>query len=214
MAETKSERSWEFVAIPTVAVMFGILGLIMWAATAGLWIWLAVGVVALAGLVVFVLRTMRRPHHPTEQLHVARLDDGVNRVLVIADDSCWPADLEAAFADRRDRPIAVLVLAPVLGSRTARWTGDEHAYQAATEHLDATLAALADLGIEARGRIASHDPLQAADDGLRSFPADEIVFAVHPAIAANWLEEGVVAAARERYAIPVRQLDLVTAEGC
>ena len=211
MSQTESERSWEFVAIPTVAVMFGILALIMWASTAGLWVWLAVGVVALAGLVTFSVRRMQSPQRPKARFPVAHVDDGIHRVLVIADESCWPPDLEAAFADRRDRPLTVLVLAPVLGSRTARWTGDEHAYQAATEHLDATLAALADLGIDARGRIASHDPLQAADDGLQSFPADEILFAVHPATDANWLEDGVVEAARTRYPLPVREIDLAAA---
>ena len=36
MSEETSKRSWEFIAIPVVAVMLGALALIMWAATAGL----------------------------------------------------------------------------------------------------------------------------------------------------------------------------------
>ena len=42
----------------------------------------------------------------------------------------------------------------------------------------AVLGALRELRVRASGRVGSHDPLQAADDGLREFRADEIVFAV------------------------------------
>ena len=73
-------------------------------------------------------------------------------------------------------------------------------------HLEATLQALAALHIEASGHVGSHDPLQAADEGLREFDPDEIVFAVHPEDDANWLERGVVEAARARYPLPVTAL--------
>ena len=60
-------------------------------------------------------------------------DDGVTRALVIVDAACEPADLAAALAAQgTDRRTAAFVVAPALGSRTARWTGDEHAYQDAT----------------------------------------------------------------------------------
>jgi hypothetical protein len=38
---------------------------------------------------------------------------------------------------------------------------------------------------------------------MRTFGADEIVIATHPEGRSNWLERGVVAAARERFAPPV-----------
>ena len=65
----------------------------------------------------------------------------------------------------------MFVIAPAIGSRreSARWTADEHAYQDAAAHLDATLRALGELEVDATGRVGSHDPLQAADDGLREF---------------------------------------------
>jgi GABA permease len=203
------KRSWEFIAIPVVLVMFGILAIIMWAADGGMWPWITVGLVLLTALVVFTVAYMRRPHHPVRTLAPtpAPIGDGTHRVLVVADDDCPPADLGAVLAEGGDAArTAVFVVAPALGSRTARWTGDDHAYRHAQHHLDASLNALSSLGVDAKGHIGPHDPLQAADDGLREFPADEIVFAVHPSTDANWLEQGVVDDARARYAVPVREL--------
>jgi hypothetical protein len=131
----------------------------------------------------------------------------VYRVLLIVDDACAPAELAAALAAHGEHgQTAAFVVAPALGSRIARWTGDEHAYREAAARLDATLAALAALSISSSGHVGSHDPLQATEDGLREFPADEILLAVHPDGQTNWLEEGVPDAARARYPIPVRTL--------
>ncbi|MGE5273961.1 MAG: hypothetical protein ACM3QU_09430 [Verrucomicrobiota bacterium] len=205
----EGRRSWEFSAIPVVAVMLGALAIILWAADAGMWAWLMVGIAALGALVVAAVVYARRPHHLLRAPTPAHVDDGVHRVLMIADDDCPPPDLGAALAGSGDAArTEVFVVAPALGSRTARWTGDDRAHRDARHHLDATLAALSSLGVEAHGHIGSHDPLQAADDGLREFPADEIVFAVHPSTDANWLEQGVVDQARARYPVPVQELIL------
>lgn len=208
---TTGERSWEFIAIPMVLGLLGLLAVIMLAVSSGLWAWLAVGVIFLTALVAVMLVTMRRPQHPPTwsagEGAAAHVDDGVHRVLLIADDTCAPEKLGAAIAAHGDGDrTAVHVIAPALGSRTARWTGDEHAYANAKQHLGETLKALADLHVDADGHVGPHDPLQAADDGLREFAADEVVFAVHPAGDANWLESGVVDAARTRYPIPVSEL--------
>jgi hypothetical protein len=96
----------------------------------------------------------------------------------------------------------VLVVAPALSSRVDRWTGDEAAYAHASENLDATLAVPSALGVTARGHVGSHDPLQAADEGLREIAADELVFVTPGAGEAA----DVVDAARGRYGIPVRQI--------
>ena len=210
-ATASGKRSWEFIAIPMVLGALGLLAVIMLAETAGLWAWLAVGAIFLAALVAVALVTMRRPQHPrTGPIGVgaaAHVDDGVHRVLLIADDTCTPENLGAAIAAHGDDDrTEVFVIAPALGSRTARWTGDEQAYANATQHLGDTLKALAELHIDADGHIGPHDPLQAADGGLREFAADEVVFAVHPPDHANWLESGVVDAARTRYPIPVSEL--------
>ena len=207
------ERSWELVAIPIVLVLLGIVAVIMVAANSGLWAWLALGIAILAALVAALLLTMRSPQHPpawsAAQGGAARVDDGVHRVLLIPDDTCTPEGLGRALAAHAaGARTAVHVVAPALGSRVSRWTGDEHAYASAAEHLRETLEALTSLQIDANGHVGPHDPLQAADDGLREFAADEVVFAIHPAGDANWLESGVVDAARTRYRTPVSELEV------
>ena len=57
-------------------------------------------------------------------------------------------------------------------------------------------------GVEARGEVGDADPIQAMDDALRTFGADEIVISTHPPGRSNWLEKEVIARARERYAVP------------
>jgi glycerol dehydrogenase-like iron-containing ADH family enzyme len=61
---------------------------------------------------------------------------------------------------------------------------------------------LSALGVTARGHVSSHDPLQAADEGLREIAADELVFVTLGAGEAA----DVVDTARRRYGIPVRQI--------
>jgi hypothetical protein len=210
---TNHERSWEFAAIPLTLLILGILGILFWAFTKGLSVWLALGVVVLAALTVITVRYMARTHAPgaptTPSLPdgaAPHIDDGVHRVLVIADDACSSGDLETIAGGEGVYRTDALVVAPALGSRTARWTGDERSYEEAAKHLEETLAAMGELDVEAAGRVGSHDPLQAADDALREFPADEIVFVVHASTDANWLEDGVVESARARYPLPVTEL--------
>ena len=203
------DNARELGAVPIVLGVLGALALIMLAYTQGLWAWLALGAVVLGGIVGTALYRAFTPRHPqgssSPQPERAAGPDGVHRVLVVADDACAPERLGAALA-RHGGPTEVFVVAPALGSRTARWTGDDRAYADATRHLDRTLEALGQLHVQASGRIASHDPLQAADDGLREFRADEIVFVVHPDMDANWLERDVLESARARYPIPVKAL--------
>jgi hypothetical protein len=68
--------------------------------------------------------------------------------------------------------------------------------------------ALLEAGIRAHGIVGSDDPIEAADDALRQFPADELVFATHPEARANWLERDVVQVARTRYEVPTTHVDV------
>lgn len=205
----------EFIAVPLAVVLLGLVFVILWAADAGLWAWLLVGALLLVALVVGAVVAARRPRGPAALEDAAGFeggaaprDDGIHRVLLLVDAACSAHDLEPLAARR---PTEAFVVAPAVSSRLDRWTGDEQAYAGAEEHLEQTLGALRGLGLEARGHVGAHDPLQAADEALREFPADELVLALARDQGTAWLEEGVVETARERYSVPVRSLTLARA---
>ena len=82
------------------------------------------------------------------------------------------------------------------------WLLDQ-ARAAAQDRLDESLSALAADEVEARGRVGDDDPIQAIEDSLRVFGADEIVISTHPPGRSNWLERGVVERAGEKFDLPI-----------
>jgi hypothetical protein len=208
----------ELMAIPIVVVLFGI-GLVLFVASVdGVWAWLFVGLAGLVALAVIVARVSKREPHPVASsappaaaAAPAPAADAAYRVLVIADESCVDPAFAAELARHAaGRSVEVLVIAPAIGSWLSRWTGDETQYADARAHLDETVRALAGAGISASGETGADDPLQAADDGLRGFPAAEIVFVTKPGTDTDWVEQGIVEAARKRYAVPVTHIELAT----
>jgi hypothetical protein len=202
----------EFAAIPIVLVILGVLFAIMLLGELGIWGWVTFGVVSAVALVVVAVLLARRPTHASEldaPTTVPRVDEGDEtfRVVLVCDDSCTaPAFVDEVVGHAAGRPLEAFVVAPQLGSRLSLWTGDDQPRGVAAEHLEATLEALRAAGIAARGEVGAHDPIRAADDALREFPADEVVFATHSGADANWLEQNVLEAARSRYDVPVKHV--------
>ena len=96
------------------------------------------------------------------------------------------------------------MVTPALNSPLWHWVSDEDQARAdAQERLNASLATLADAGVQARGEVGDGDPLQAMEDALRTFGADEIIISTPPEGRSHWLERGVVERARERFAVPI-----------
>jgi hypothetical protein len=48
--------------------------------------------------------------------------------------------------------------------------------------------------------------LQAIEDALRKFGADEIVISTHPPGRSNWLEQRLIERAHERFAVPIHHV--------
>ena len=65
------------------------------------------------------------------------------------------------------------------------------------------LSGLRGEGFDADGDIGDDDPVQAMEDALRRFPADEVIISTHPPGRSNWLERDVVERAREGLDIQV-----------
>jgi len=98
----------------------------------------------------------------------------------------------------------VLVVVPALNARLKHWTSDEdEARAAADRRLQASLVELGRSGVVAHGEVGDADPVQALEDGVRSFGPDEIIISTHPEGRSHWLESGVVTRARERFDVPI-----------
>jgi hypothetical protein len=206
----KGDNRMEFAAIPIVLVVLGVIFAIMLLAELGTWGWVLFAVASVLALVLVVVLVSRRHRHasdldaPSTAAWRAAEPDGTFRVVVVCDDSCTsPAFVEEIVSHAAGRQLEVFVAAPALGSRLSQWTGDDAARHDAREHLEATLRALEAAGVRARGDVGARDPIRAADDALREFPADELVFATHPDADANRLERDVIGVARTRYDVPV-----------
>jgi hypothetical protein len=172
-------------------------------------LWVGFGVVVavaavLAGVAALLVFRSDRPTTAAAERAPA-VADGVRHVLVVANETIGTETLRREVCARAAGCESdVLVVAPALNTPIRHWTDEEDAARAnARARLGEELAVLAGLGVRARGEIGADDPLQAIDDALRTFPADEIVISTHEHERSNWLEEDVVERARAAYGMPV-----------
>ena len=192
----------EASAFQVVLITLGGALLVALAAWIDTWLGLAVFIV-LVGAALWAIRggLIQRP----AQAHVVRDEGRPRRILVIANETVGGDELLALLGRKSvDVDEEVLLVCPALNSRVRTWTSDEDSARAdAQSRLDTTLSRLTDAGVSARGEIGDGDPLQALEDALRVFPADEVVVSTHPPGRSNWLEQGVVEQARLRFDVPV-----------
>jgi Universal stress protein family len=162
---------------------------------AGGWTALAVFVVLAIAVAFYVKGEPKAPPEPVS----SRAGEGRHRILVVANETVAGRALRGEVVRRAGDDADVLVVCPALNSPLRHWASDEDGARAEAERrLSESLAALAAAGVEARGEIGDADPVQAIDDALRTFGADEIVISTHPPGRSNWLEKGVIERARER----------------
>jgi hypothetical protein len=181
-----------FAAIALAALVIG-----KWA---GMIVFLAL---TLAG-VVYVVRASRT-EPPRQAVTSRRGRANERRILVIANETVGGERLRNEIHGRSEGyDEHVLVVTPALNSHLRHWASDEdNARVEAQKRLDASLERLRSGGIDARGEVGDAEPLQAMEDALRLFGADEIIISTHPEGRSHWLEKGIVDTARERFAVPI-----------
>src|SRR5918994_458033 len=169
----------------------------------GAWAGTIVFLALTAAGVVYLVRARRA--EPPRTITARRGAKNVHRILVIANETVGGERLQEEVHRRSEgKKEEVLVICPALNSPLRHWASDEDGARAdAQARLDGSLGALADEGVEARGEVGDADPIQAIDDALRTFGADEIIVSTHPPGRSNWLEKDVIERARERYGCPI-----------
>ena len=155
------------------------------------------------GAAFWALRGGTRPR--PRRSHVVRDEGPARRILVVANETVAGDELHDAPRAQGGRLREdVLVVCPALNSQAPHvdvGRGRRPRRRAGAARREP--GRLADDGINARGEIGDGDPLQALEDALRVFPADEIVVSTHPPGRSNWLEHGVVEQASLRFDVPV-----------
>jgi hypothetical protein len=156
--------------------------------------------------IAFTILYLRRDEEPERATLPRRPhDDRRRRILVVANETLSGA----ALRDEIERHAGgesteVFVVCPALNTKLKHWTSDDDAARAqAHARLQAMLDALERDGLTATGDIGDGDPVQAIEDGLRIFGADEVIVSTHPPGRSNWLERDVVRRARERLDVPI-----------
>jgi hypothetical protein len=187
------------VALFAAVAVAGILG--------GGWAALGVFLVLAAAVAIYV-----KGEPKTEERPVWARRSETRRILVVANETVAGQALRSEVVHRAGSEAEVLVVCPALTSQIRYWASDEDPGRAAAqERLEASLGELAEEGVDARGEVGDADPIQAIDDALRTFGADEIIISTHPPGRSNWLEKQVIVRARERYELPITHVvvDLV-----
>jgi nucleotide-binding universal stress UspA family protein len=182
-------------------VYFALIGV---ATVINKWLGLAVFVGLTLGLLAWWVRA-RRQEPPVQVARERSWGEDERHILVIANETVGGERLRDELRQRSEGyREQVLVVCPALNSPLRHWASDEDPARAkAQERLESSLARLRELGIEARGEVGDGDPLQAMEDAMRTFGADEIIISTHPPGRSHWLEKGVVERAQQRFAVPI-----------
>jgi hypothetical protein len=138
----------------------------------------AVGTALGAAAVVSILIVAAR-QRSLDPIGVPSRDGRRHVPVVVSDPVDEPAEvrrLEAEAGLDPDAEAEVMVLAPARIGFLDRWASDvKGSRERAQRNLVATVAALAKDGIEAEARVGDEDFVQAVEDQLQTFPADEVV---------------------------------------
>ena len=127
------------------------------------------------------------------------------KVLVLASETISGDVVREAIGADRAEDAEVLVVAPALNSKLRFLASDpDGAIERAEEVQEESVQQMNEEGLDAAGDTGESDPVQAVQDALATFRAEEIVICIHREGKKNWLEEGVVDEVKKLY--PDRQV--------
>ena len=129
------------------------------------------------------------------------------KILAVVSEPVSADALRSAVGGEAAENAEVLVVAPALNTKRRFLLADpDPAIERAEAVQEETVERLDEEGVDAAGDTGESDPLLAIQDALQTFDADEIVLLTHAGGTQNWLEEGVVEQAQERFEPPLRHV--------
>jgi len=125
-------------------------------------------------------------------------------VLVVANDTHGGRPLIDAIRQRAAAGDAgFVVIAPQNKPGSGLVIYDEAVRDAAQHRVETTLAALREIGIEARGDVMDPDPFSATLDAVREYAIDEIIISTHPTTRSGWLRRDLIERVHDATGLPV-----------
>jgi hypothetical protein len=130
------------------------------------------------------------------------------RLLVVA---TVPVD-ESVLRDRVEEHAGsgaeVRIVAPAADLSPLQWlaTDEDEARAEAAEVASSAERAVEPAAERVETEVGDSDPVQAIEDALRQFPADEVIVVTRPGDDAGWLEKDSAQEASERFGVPVTHL--------
>lgn len=132
------------------------------------------------------------------------------RVLVVTTASAEPAMLRnEVLRHVGDELAEVKIVAPASDISPLQWLAndEDEAREEAAQQADQAAEAV-EPAATVETEVGDSDPVQAAEDALRTFSADQIVIVTGSGDEAGWLEEDSASAAYERFGLPVTRLSV------
>lgn len=185
--------AFHFLLLTLVAFAAVALAALLAGAAVAVAVWAAVSA---AAIVIYVRRDRRRRLLRTAPAHTWPAQE--RRLLMLVQEPVPDAALQE-IGRQADR---VYVVSAAVPSPLRRWVSDvDAAREQARRRVEATVARLRSLEVDATGAVGDDDPLSTVEDALRTFGGDKIVVSVPE----NARDE-IVAGIRERFALPVSRL--------
>jgi hypothetical protein len=130
------------------------------------------------------------------------------RILVVATAPVSGESLRARLRSRAGEAVDVRVVAPAADLSPLDWlaNAEDDARGISAERAGKVEKAVEPEAESVEAEVGDTDPMQAIEDALRQFPADELLLVTRPQDEAGWLEEGTAEEALARFDLPITHL--------
>ena len=132
------------------------------------------------------------------------------KLLVVTTAPVEPGPLRDAVREHAGDEAEIRIVAPASDVSPLQWLANDEdaARDKAAEVASDAAQSVEPEAARTEAEVGDTDPVQAIEDALRTFPADEILVVTRPDDDAGWLEQDSAEAARERFGVPVTRLNV------
>jgi hypothetical protein len=130
------------------------------------------------------------------------------KLLVVATAPIEAGPLRDAVREHAGDEAEIRVVAPASDVSPLQWlaSDEDEAREKAAGVASEAAESVEPEAARTEAEVGDTDPVQAIEDALRTFNADEVLVVTRPEDDATWLEQDSAQEARERFGVPVTRL--------